>query len=232
MSLFNILKSDSLTSTLGNLFNQAKNTASQAVSNAPGGVGGLLGAGALGAILGQTLSSDLMKNVALVGAGAVAWNFYQKWSQSKNGQPAAPAQPQANPWASNTPMTMEFDQTSMLIMRAMIYSARSDGNIDAQELQRIETILKNMLPNSNVQPQLDAITKETLDPHTIAQNMQSPEQAEDIYRLSCIVIDIDHFMERSYLDALGSALGLTKERCLQLEEESNTSKKQLAASVG
>ncbi|WP_227639800.1 DUF533 domain-containing protein, partial [Klebsiella pneumoniae] len=32
----------------------------------------------------------------------------------------------------------------------------------------------------------------------------------EIYYVSCAVIDIDHFMERSYLNALGDALALPK----------------------
>ena len=83
MSLFDILNGAGLGSTLGSLADKAKSTASDLGKNAPGGLGGLLGAGALGALLGTVLSKDVLKNAALVGAGAVAWNFYQKWSQNK-----------------------------------------------------------------------------------------------------------------------------------------------------
>ena len=75
MSLFDVLNSSGLGSALGTLTEKAKSTASTLGREAPGGVGGLLGAGALGALLGTMLSKDVVKNAALVGAGAVAWNF-------------------------------------------------------------------------------------------------------------------------------------------------------------
>ena len=68
-----------------------------------------------------------------------------------------------------------------------------------------------------------------LDPRRIAAEIQSPEQGEDIYRLSCVVIDIDHFMERSYLDALGEALGITPARRAELEVDAVQGQRQLAA---
>ena len=47
---------------------------------------------------------------------------------------------------------------------------------------------------------------EPLDPARIAQGVRTPEEALELYALSCAVIDVDHFMERGYLDALAEAL--------------------------
>ena len=92
MSLFDIFNKKNIGETLGSLMDTAKEQASGLTKAAPGGVGGLVGAGALGALLGSFMSKGALQNAALVGAGAVAWNFYQKWSQSqKEGQPAEPA---------------------------------------------------------------------------------------------------------------------------------------------
>jgi hypothetical protein len=44
------------------------------------------------------------------------------------------------------------------------------------------------------------------DPQRLAQGISSEQEALEIYYVSCAVIDIDHFMERSYLNALGEAL--------------------------
>ena len=52
MSLFDILNSPELKSTLGSFAGKARNAASDLSAQAPGGLGGLLGAGALGALLG------------------------------------------------------------------------------------------------------------------------------------------------------------------------------------
>ena len=67
---------------------------------------------ALGALLGSFMSKGALQNAALVGAGAVAWNFYQKWSQSqKESQPAEPA-PVQQPVAAVAPA--ELDPTARL----------------------------------------------------------------------------------------------------------------------
>ncbi|MBQ5727998.1 MAG: DUF533 domain-containing protein, partial [Mailhella sp.] len=128
MSILDILKSEALGGALQTLTREARKATSSVSSKTPGGVGGLLGAGVLGALLGKTVSQDVMKNAALVGIGAVAWNFYQKWSQSRAQQAEAPASsggwgaPQPSPWQSQTPMVMQLDPTAMLVMRAMIFA--------------------------------------------------------------------------------------------------------------
>lgn len=83
MSLFDIFNKKNIGETLGSLMDTAKEQASGLTKAAPGGVGGLVGAGALGALLGSFMSKGALQNAALVGAGAVAWNFYQKWSQAQ-----------------------------------------------------------------------------------------------------------------------------------------------------
>ena len=235
MSILNVLKSDALGSALRTLTRELGAAASTTTRKTPGGMGGLLGAGALGALLGKTVSSDLMKNAALVGVGAVAWNFYQKWSQAqKPGQSegwSAPQQAPADPWGSQVPMVMQLDPTALLVMRAMIFAARADGNIDAQERQRIETILQNMLQGQDVSSHIGQIEGEMLDPRRIAADVQSIDEAEDVYRLSCVVIDIDHFMERSYLDALGESLGIAPARRAELENDASQGRRQLAAAL-
>ena len=226
MSIFDVLKSGSLGSTLETLTNQAKSTASDVQKKTPGGLGGLLGAGALGALLANVVSSDVVKNAALVGAGAVAWNFYQKWSSGNQAiqteQAAAPVE---------NPMTMNFDPTAELVMRAMIFAARADGNIDAIEQQRIDTILQNMLRGQDVSGKIHQMQQETLDPAKIAAQVHSPEQGEDIYRLSCVVIDIDHFMERSYMDVLAKSLNISDTRKTELETEAGQARQQLVSAI-
>ena len=49
------------------------------------------------------------------------------------------------------------------------------------------------------------------NPQSLAQGICSEQEALEVYYISCAVIDIDHFMERSYLNALGEALKLPQE---------------------
>lgn len=229
---------------LSSLGQKAKQAGRDLRDNTPGGLGGLAGAGALGALLGNVLQGDLMKSVAMAGAGAVAWNFYKKWAAqhqgNAQGQGSAPNQAVSSDqqgempagWGGASAAPANVDPTAELVTRAMIYAARSDGNIDAQEQQRIEEILHTMLPNQDTSGLIQRIRVEMIDPNKIAVAVGSPEQAEDVYRLSCSVIDIDHFMEEGYLQALAKSLGINDTKKKQLEAEATQAKQQLRASIG
>ena len=223
MSLFDILNSPELKSTIGTFAEKAKSAASDVTSQAPGGLGGLLGAGALGALIGGFVSKSVLKDAALVGAGAVAWNFYQKWSQGReqgqNGQ-AGGAMPSALPSVSAEASVVSApDATAMLMLRAMVYTARADGHIDATEQGRILRLVEQMFPGQNMTSVMNSLMTEPIDPSRLAVEVRSPEQGEDLYRLSCLIVDVDHFMEKSYLDGLAQALHLSSERKLCLEQE-------------
>ena len=215
MSIFDILNTGSLGSVLETLGGQARSAARTMETSTPGGLGGLLGAGALGAVLGKYASGDLLKNVALAGAGAVAWNFYRKWAAGQQ-QGEAPAGERRA--AGALPAA---DPTAELVMRSMVYAARADGAIDATERQRMNKVLETMLGTQDGGAVLESLETETIDPAKIAAQTRSPEQAEDVYRLSCSVIDVDHFMERGYLDALAQSLGIGNARKGELEAEAS-----------
>lgn len=234
-----------LGSTVGSVLDSLGKTAKSAantIGNAtPGGLGGLAGAGALGAILSGVLKGDMMKSLAMAGAGAVAWNFYKKWAGQQN-QAQAGSAPYNAVEAGSIPgfgdsapaqalPEKSLDPTATLILRSMVYAARADGTIDDTERKRIEAIVGNMLPGENAAQALEVLRSETIDPAKIARSVSSPEQAEDVYRLSCSVIDIDHFMETSYLQALATALAIDPATKRRLEGEAEQARQQLNALV-
>lgn len=229
MSLFDILENGDFGAALNTIVNQAKNVTGNIAQNTPGGMGGILGAGTLGAVLGNLLGGNAVKGVALAGASAVAWNFYKKWAEAQKQESSDPVSIQASSRASGfqTPV----DPTSLLIVRAMNYAARADGKIDADEMQRMNDVLKQVLPNANVADVIETVSQETIDPARIARDVMSPDQAEDIYRLSCTTIDIDQFMERNYLDALANALNISPAGQKQMEAEAESAKRQLRAAL-
>lgn len=236
MSLFDIIKGKDWGATLGSLADKAKNGASDLTRNTPGGMGGLLGAGALGALLGSVLSKDMLQNAALVGAGAVAWNFYKKWSDKKEQgsatQQAAASFGMAQPAAAPAvPVVGANDPTAMLLLRAMIFAARADGHIDATEQERISKMVAQMFPGQDASQLVNSLLNEPINPAVLAAQVCSTEQGEDVYRLSCLIVDIDHFMERSYLDGLAQALHILPQRKDALELESAQAKQQLAVTA-
>lgn len=207
-----------------------------------GGIGGLLGAGALGGLLGTLMSGKTAKTVAkgalVVGGtaavGALAWNFYQKWAQNSAGQGAqAPAtavpaaQPSPSGWSAQlNPETTApvaalppADAKALLLLEAMVFAARADGHIDATEQQHIHTAVGSMFPAKDMTAYIDTLLTKPLDPASLAAQVQNADEAQDLYRLSCMIVDVDHFMERSYLDGLAAALSISPEQKFQLEQE-------------
>lgn len=241
-----VLGNSGMGSVLDSLGKKARSAATNIRDNTPGGLGGLAGAGALGALLGNVLSGDLMRSVALAGAGAVAWNFYKKWAGQQTGQSPrqVPGSSQSHSsggytdqempkgWGGGPTEPVAIDPVADLVLRTMIYAARADGNIDKDEQSRIDQILKNMLPGQDVSGPMQRIRTEMLDPNKIAMAVGSPEQAEDVYRLSCAIIEPDHFMEHSYLQTLAQALGISPADKRRLESEADQARKQLADAVG
>lgn len=236
MALLDILNSPELKSTLGAFAGKAKNVASDMASQTPGGVGGLLGAGALGALLGSFVSKSVLKDAALVGAGAVAWNFYQKWSQNRTKQ-ATPRveqissrptwERQESPARIESSVAVAPDATAMLMLRAMVYSARADGHMDATEQGRILKLVEQIFPGQDMTLVMTSLMNEPIDPSRLAQEVRSAEQADDLYRLSCLIVEIDHFMERGYLDGLARALHISEEHKRTLEQEVAQARQQL-----
>lgn len=248
MALFDILKNGlgnlpgglgglagGMAGGLGNLAGQAGNMASNLGKSVPGGMGGLLGAGALGALLSGMVSKNTLQNAALIGAGAVAWNFYQKWSQSREIQQSTEAAPVSSGSSHSfgeglrSPAALQQDHTAMLLLRAMVFAARADGHIDQTEQERIRKIVEQMLPGQNADQLVQSLLTEPLNPGVFTSQVDSVEQGEDLYRLSCLIVDIDHFMERSYIDGLAQALSIPAARKAQLEDEALQAKQQLAA---
>lgn len=217
-------------------------------------MGGMLGAGAVGGLLGALLGKggrDLAGTALTLGgtavAGTLAWNFYKKWAaQNGNGQTASPAghdpAPAApdkwgTPPASSAPAGWNFgvasrpapaassaaqsadDGTAELLLEAMVFAARADGHVDDTERGRINDAVRHMFPDQDVASMLDPLMERPIDPRALAGRVQSPEQARDLYRLSCAIIDTDQFMERSYLNGLAEALGIGADERERIEAE-------------
>lgn len=245
-SIFDILSTTDFSSALDMLGSKAKGAFNDARENAPGGLPGLFGAGALGAVLGNMMSGNAVKGVALAGLGAVAYNFYKKWAMDQEAQAQEASGPAYAPRPELPGQTARaknqfgpgfgsagtgIDPTVQLIARAMNYAARADGNIDAVEQQRMREVLKSVLPGQNVETVIESVSSEPIDPAKIAEKAVTAEQAEDLYRLSCMTIDADQFMEKSYLDALAQAMGISPRRKGELENEAAMAKKQLRSAI-
>lgn len=226
------------TAGLGSLFGdligsaQKGGTLAQKAAQLKNASGGLIGPAALGGVLGTLLVSRTARDVALsagkgalaLGGGAAvaaaAWDMYRKWSgrATSSGQASGASAP--NPMgAAPAADDPERDRQTGLLLRAMVFAARSDGHMDEEEKANIRSALADMGLDPKAAASLGALMDEPADPQALAASVRTPEEARDVYRLSCLAVRVDQFMERNYLDALAAALGIAEPEKTALERE-------------
>ena len=196
---------------MANWLNQLQSLLGQSASTAkPSGDQGLsklLVPGALGGLAGLLVSSKSSRKLLakygtgalLVGGGAVAGSVL--WNKYKSGvQNAHQAEPQYGQHTS------PVDVRTERLITALVFAAKSDGHIDDQERAAIDLQLREAGVETEGRHLVDKAMTQPLDPVLLAKDVHHEEEALEIYFLSCAAIDVDHFMERSYLKALGDAL--------------------------
>ncbi len=91
-------------------------------------------------------------------------------------------------------------------LRALVYAARADGKLDAQEKQTITSEVQKAGLSPEGQRMVSEFLSEDVDPGKIARNITSSDEALQIYALSCAITRVDSAMERNYLDLLARSL--------------------------
>lgn len=185
---------------------------SSSSSSGQQGLSKLLVPGALGGLAGllvankssRKLLSKYGTGALLAGGGAIAgtvlWNKYKDRVRA-----AHQDEPQFG--AQSSPLDV---RTERLIL-ALVFAAKSDGHIDAKERAAIEQQLREAGVEEVGRVFIEKAIEQPLDPQRLAEGVRNEEEALEVYFLSCAAIDIDHFMERSYLNALGDALKIPQD---------------------
>lgn len=206
-----------------------KSGASTSSSSAEGlGLNKLLVPGALGGLAGLLVANKSSRKLLtkygtgalLVGGGAVAgsvlWNKYKdRIRETHQDEPQFGQQ--------QSPLDV---RTERLIL-ALVFAAKSDGHIDEQEQAAIEAQLREAGIETQGRELVAKALEQPLDPARLAQGVKNEEEALELYFLSCAVIDIDHFMERSYLNALGDALKVPQDVREGIEQDLQQQKRAL-----
>ena len=176
----------------------------------PGALGGLAGL-----LVANKSSRKLLAKYGtgalLAGGGAIAgtvlWNKYK----DDYGQHTSP-----------------LDLRTERLILALVFAAKSDGHIDDKERSAIEQQLREAGVEEQGRTLVAQAIEQPLDPQRLAQSVKNEEEALELYFLSCAAIDIDHFMERSYLNALGDALKIPQDVRDGIEKDIREQKQALA----
>jgi len=176
-------------------------------STSASGLSDMLAPGALGGLAGLLVSSQSARKLLtkyggkalIIGGGAAAgtvlWRKYQQRIRESHQDEPGFGQQVSPP-----------DQRAARLITALVFAAKSDGHIDARERQHLDDAIHQAGYGAQAEALIQQALARPLDPQGLAADVKNEQEALELYLLSCAAIDIDHFMERSYLAALGEAL--------------------------
>ncbi|HDT6565087.1 TPA: tellurite resistance TerB family protein [Enterobacter cloacae] len=186
----------------------------------PGALGGLAGL-----LVANKSSRKLLAKYGtgalLAGGGAIAgtvlWNKYKDRVRTAHSDEPDYGQ-----------HTSPLDLRTERLILALVFAAKSDGHIDDKERSAIEQQMREAGVEEQGRTLVAQAIEQPLDPQRLAQSVKNEEEALELYFLSCAAIDIDHFMERSYLNALGDALKIPQDVRDGIEKDIREQKQALA----
>lgn len=177
---------------------------------------GAMVAGALALLLGtktgRKVTGSAIKLGSIAAIGGVAWKAYQNY-KDKNETIGS----NKSVMPINELDDKEANRRSVILLKAMIAAAKSDGHVADEELSEINQQIKNLgLEGDTAKIIQEELTK-PLDIDEIAALAEGDEsKAAEIYLVSAVVTDRENEKERQYLDDLAKAMKIPKELLVEL----------------
>lgn len=217
----------------------SSSTTSQRVSNAGGGIQDLLGslmgagqsvtqkvggdnlaAGGIGALLGALMGGSRSTTLNSLGGGMMGllgMMAYKalKGSMGGSSTSSSTATPQA--YTPATPQQQAKD--AEIILLAMIDAAKADGQVDADEFNKI---MNNLKASGVGQDGMNYVLQKLQGPMETAKIVSAakgrPDLAAQVYSASLMTIDADTDAERNYLAKLAASMGLSSQVVQNIEQ--------------
>jgi uncharacterized membrane protein YebE (DUF533 family) len=197
----------------------------------PGGKGDFVKGAAAGGLLGLLLGSKKVRKMAggaigyggAAAAGALAYKAYQNWQQGKQASTAPVATradlDQVDPRFLPAAIDQSGQNFSLTLISAVIFAAKADGHIDAQEQTAIFDQVDKLSLDSESKAKVFELLRQPVDIDNLVGSVKGMEQASEVYLVSRLAIDVDHPAERAYLDALAHRLNLPGELVAHLDHQ-------------
>ncbi len=154
-----------------------------------------------------------------------AYQRYASGSPNPGGEAASAAGAQIQPAREGSAFLPAKDDAAgqenlaLILVRAMIAAARSDGRLDAQESQTIFQRIESLGLTPEDQNLLAAEMGRPVDMDAIVNSATSPEVGAEIYLASLLAVDVDTAAERSYLAMLAARLNLPPDLVAELHRQ-------------
>jgi uncharacterized membrane protein YebE (DUF533 family) len=209
----------------GGLTDQLLRTATNVLVKNPGlaeaalvGLGGLLFGKRKG---GRGVSGSLVKLGGLALIGTLAWKALRSKQTGAAPEPGAVrdtfhalAEPEASAF---DPVSLTEDD-ALLFLRAMVAAACADGQLDAAERSRIARGLAEAGIDEDSTRWLENEIESPADVEELAEPVNTPEKAAQVYTAARLAIDPDTRQEREFLRQLAQALDLDAATRAQIDD--------------
>lgn len=180
-----------------------------------------LAVGGLGALAGAFLGGGSSSIKGALGGGTMAILAAMAFSALKGAGNTSETQevPVGLRQPDNPQQEQELEQGAELVLKAMINAAKSDGQIDQTEIQRILAKLEAAGTDSEARDFVIGEMNKPMDLDGIVSAARtSPQLAALVYASSLLAVEVDTPAERQYLQQLAEGLGLSPEVTSRLEK--------------
>lgn len=211
----------------GDLVARAREIAA-ANPGAAGAIMGSLGGLFLGSKAGRGLALDATKLGGLAMIGGLAYQAWQNYQAGKPplalGQTSDVAEAPAESPFGQTGDAHADNETSLLLLRAMIAAASADGSVDDAERAHIVGNLQAIGLDAEAAGFLDQEFASPASPEDLAAAASGPEVGAEVYTAARLTIDPDAPEEQAFLASLATALGLDAELVAHIDAAAESAK--------
>lgn len=200
---------------LGRVLDMAKSTLGQAAQNPAQAAG-------LGAVLGSVLGggsksiSGAIQGGALAMLAGVAYKALSNAGQGAKGSPTGGALPQFS--GGDVPLGMRapenpaeeqaLNNTAELVIKGMMNVAKADGQVSADEIQRIVGKLREAGMEGDAEAWIMAELRKPLDLDAFMAEIPNQEVAAQVYAASLLAVEVDTPQEKAYLTDFATKAGI------------------------
>lgn len=201
--------------TLGKVLDIAKTTLGNASQNP-------LQAAGIGAVLGSILGggsksiSGAVQGGALALLAGVAYQALTNAARGGAGTQVGRAAPSVDGGVLQTAIegpetalqAQALERKAELVIKGMINVAKADGEVGADEIQRIVGRLKEAGMQGDTETWILAELRRPLDLDAFVAEIPSRELAAEVYAASLLAVEVDTPQERAYLNDLAAKTGI------------------------
>jgi uncharacterized membrane protein YebE (DUF533 family) len=157
---------------------------------------------------GIAIGAARLGGIALI--ATLAYKAYQSYHASKSTGAAGGEGAAALPVAAFDPASTTEDD-ALLMVRAMVAAATADGRVDNDERARIVKALADAGIDAQATRWLEDELASPANVDDLADPVQTPEKAAQVYAAARLAIDPDTIQEREFLRQLAESLDLDPE---------------------